>query len=174
MQWAETIKQLVLFEKKELDRKIQAEPTAVFQGGLEGGHLRNRRLFVSLYRGEIEGFLICNPFDNGQGWSIETYRNRSDGVRGSIYFLIFKALEVFKQEGVTDISLCIVPGINCDQPLPGDSALCRRFMSLWSKHLGFLANIRGSIFLEQDFAPLRCRYIFVFIRRSHLALPMLF
>lgn len=151
--WQKKIRDLEAFEAEQLELKIQAEPTAVFQGGLEGGNLRQRRLFVVTLKNQIEAFVICNPYNNGKCWSVETYRNRSDGVRGGVYYLIQNAIEVFKSEGALEISLCIVPGINCQTPLAGDSKLCRHFMTFWSRHLGFIANIKGIYFFRTRFRP---------------------
>jgi len=63
-----------------------------------------------------------------------------------------QALQQFQQERIERASLCLVPGVRCDRPLPGDSALIRRAMVL-SQYFSFIFDVTGLYHFKSRFRP---------------------
>ena len=135
------------------------------QGEVDPDNLRRKRIFLARAeggQGRIEGYLVCNPGMNGDFWAFEIYRHRPDAVRGTISFLMHQTMQVLQSEGVRHVSLCLVPGMGCNEPRPGDSALARLGFSLAAKHLGFLFDTPGMYHFKSRFRPrFESRYICV-------------
>ncbi|MCX6126868.1 MAG: DUF2156 domain-containing protein, partial [Proteobacteria bacterium] len=142
--WNAQLAELREVERGQLATKSQGEPTKVFQGQITSPDLGRRRLFAAYdSQSRAECFLVCNPIDGGNSWAIEIYRHRLDCTRGSMAFLFHHTLSMLKSEGCQVVSLSMNPAIRCQDPLPGDSALCRNILIFWDKHLNFLLDLRG-------------------------------
>ncbi|HEV3137448.1 MAG TPA: phosphatidylglycerol lysyltransferase domain-containing protein, partial [Pirellulales bacterium] len=103
--------------------------------------------------GRIEGFLLCNPCLNGARWAFETYRRRPDAIRGTMPYLMHQAMQRLQQEDVESVSLCLVPGLRCEMPLPGDSPLARWSMVLATRYFSFIHDTRGMYHYKSRFRP---------------------
>ncbi len=139
-----------------LAQKPQAAEMAFMEGSFDPARMYRKRLFVARAeegRGRIEGFLIANPGLNGAMWAFELYRYRSDAIRGTVPFVMHQAIETLKQAGATHVSLCLVPGLHCDTPLPGDSGMVRRSLGIANRYFGFLFNSEGTHFFKSRFRP---------------------
>jgi phosphatidylglycerol lysyltransferase len=123
-------------------------------GRFDPAFLGRRRLFLARHTNldRIEGFLICNPCRGGDEWALELYRDRPDAVRGTIPFLMHQALRQFQQEEIERASLCLVPGVRCDRPLPGDSPIVRHAMML-SRYFSFIFDVAGLYHFKSRFRP---------------------
>ena len=83
-------------------------------------------------------------------------------MRGTISFLMHQTMQVLQSEGVRHVSLCLVPGMGCNQPRPGDSALARWGFVLAARYLGFLFDTAGMYHFKSRFRPrFESRYICV-------------
>jgi phosphatidylglycerol lysyltransferase len=137
-----------------LSERPQIGDIGFLNGRFDPSNLGRRRLFLARHTElqRIDGFLLCNPCRGGNEWALELYRDRPDAVRGTIPFLMYQALQQFQQEQVERASLCLVPGVRCDQPLPGDSSLIRRAMVL-SQYFGFIFDVAGLYHFKSRFRP---------------------
>ena len=86
-------------------------------------------------------------------WAMETYRQRHDAVRGTIPFLMQQAIETFKSEGVPRVSLCLIPGLRCQTPLAGDSALARRGLVAGTRYFGLVFDTAAPITSRRGSGP---------------------
>ena len=138
--WNDVAAELLEISRTQLVNKPQADEIHFLEGRFDPSQPRRRRLFVARAeggRGRIECFLVCNPCLAGSLWVFETYRRRSDAVRGSMPFLMHQAMRQLRAEGVRAVSLCLVPGLRCDVPLAGDSPLARWSMVLATRYFNF-------------------------------------
>ena len=103
--------------------------------------------------GRIEGFLVCNPCRQGALWAMETCRQRPDAVRGTIPFLMHQAMQTFQGEGVSWVSLCLIPGLRCQTPLAGDSRLARWGLALGTRYFGLVFDTAGAYHFKTRFRP---------------------
>ena len=124
--WGRLAHELEEISHALLGEKPQRDAIRFLEGRFEASRLGRRRLFVAISQGgagRIEAFLICNPMSAGRSWAFETYRRRPDAVRGAMPYLMHQAMVHLQSEGSDSVSLCLVPGLHCETPLPGDSAL---------------------------------------------------
>ena len=136
--------------------KPQAGELRFLDGTFHPDRLGRRRLFLARTdhgRGRVEGFLVCNPYLAGSGWAFEIYRRRTDAVRGTIPFLMHEAIETLREENVRQVSLCLVPGLGAATPMPGDSAVARRALTLASRHFNFIFDTAGLYHYKSRFRP---------------------
>ena len=103
--------------------------------------------------GRIEGFVACSPCQDGRTWVIETYRQRPDAVRGTIPFLMHQVMQVLRNEGVEQVSLCLIPGLRCRQALPGDSRMTRWGLVLASQYFNLVFDTTGAYHFKSRFRP---------------------
>jgi phosphatidylglycerol lysyltransferase len=137
-----------------LAAKPQAGELRFLDGSFDPFRFGRRRLFAARSAGgRLEGFLVCNPYLGGDGWAFEIYRQRHDAVRGTIPFLMHEAIEALKQEDVRRVSLCLVPGLRAQTPLPGDSRLARRGLALGSGYFNFIFDAAGLYHYKSRFRP---------------------
>ena len=151
-----TVRELTQVSQMFLAGKPQANEIRFLQGQFDPRSLANKRVFIARSRGEtgrIEGFVACNPTDNSRTWVMETFRQRSDAVRGTIPFAMHEAMEQFKHEGVQRVSLCLLPGLRCREPMPGDSALVRWGMVLGTGNLNVAFETAGAYHFKSRFRP---------------------
>lgn len=148
-----------------LAAKPQAVELRFLDGSLDLENLSRRRLFVARRcsdAGRVEGFLVCHPYRNGQGWAFEIYRQRSDAVRGTIPFLMHRTMQFLQDEGLEQVSLCLAPGLRAGEPLPGDSPLVRWALSIGSRHFNFIFDAAGLYHFKSRFRPrFESRYLCV-------------
>ena len=153
-----SLQELIDLESSHLATKVQKGRIPFFEGSLIPGYLHRRRIFVGRRTMEgggqrVEGFVVCNPFENGHGWAIEMYRHRPDAVRGTIPFLFHQTISQLKDEGAQYVSLSPVPALRCETPLPDDSPLVRRILSFWYNHWNFVFDVPGIFHFKSRFRP---------------------
>jgi phosphatidylglycerol lysyltransferase len=81
------------------------------------------------------------------------YRHRPDAIRGVVPHLFHETMIRMKAEGIESVSLCLVPGLGCEESLPGDSALTRHALCFGKKHLNFLFDFAGLYHFKSRFRP---------------------
>lgn len=140
--------------QQSLASKPQARELKFVQGLTIPNAWGRRRLFVARNgRGRIEGFLTCLPGQAGELWSFETFRSRPDSVRGTTAYLMHQVLQRLQLENVETVSLCLVPGMGCEQPILGDCGMTRRLLNFTRTNLGFVYDINGLLHFKSRFRP---------------------
>lgn len=131
------------------------QPLRLLEGQFDALQLKRRRLFVARQPGKsIEGFLACSPLEGGRGWAFETYRKRSDATRGVTAHLFKTVADQLKAEGVSYISLCLVPGRNViDSKIANGDWRLRKSLSIWYSHMGSIFNAQGQDYFKSRFRP---------------------
>ena len=124
-----------------------------FEGQFRPLDLRRRRLFVATHAGRIVAFLVCNPGLASELWAVEIYRRFPDAVRGVIPYLIMQTLRTMKAEGVSYVSLSLIPFLRCETAVTGDSNVMRFAASFWWRHLNSIFDMRGIYHFKSRFRP---------------------
>ena len=153
-EWDRLSRELIAVANGILSERPQIGDIGFLNGRFDPSNFGRRRLFLARHTTlqRVDGFLVCNPCRQGQEWALELYRDRPDAVRGTIPFLMHQALQQFQREGVERASLCLVPGVRCGRPLPGDSALIRHAMVL-SQYFSFIFDAAGLYHFKSRFRP---------------------
>jgi phosphatidylglycerol lysyltransferase len=154
--WEETLAELSEISKCFLASKPQTAEILLLESNFDPRQVGRKRIFAVRAdhgRGRIEGFLACNPSRNGAMWAMETYRQRTDAVRGTIPFLIHQAMLTLQSEGVKIASLCLVPGLRCGESLPGDSRLVRWGILFGTRYCRPIFNAAGIYHFKSAFRP---------------------
>ncbi len=155
-QWSRTLAEVREVAAESLSLKPQPNGMRFFEGRIDDHELGLRRLFIARSGnglGRIEGFVVCNPIENGTRWSTEIYRHRTDSVRGTVAFLFHHLMQQLQSEGVKQINLCLDPGRACSTPMPGDSWLIRYGWPLGEKYLSVLFDFAGLRHFKGRFRP---------------------
>jgi phosphatidylglycerol lysyltransferase len=155
-EWNRVATELNEVSQSLLVDKPQREEIRFLEGRFDPDRLGRRRLFVAQSNhglGRVEGLLLCNPCLNGRRWAFETYRRRPDAVRGTMPYLMHQAMQLMQAENVDSISLCLVPGVRCETPLPGDSPLARWSVVLATRYFSFIHNTSGMYHYKSRFRP---------------------
>jgi phosphatidylglycerol lysyltransferase len=155
-EWQRITAELNEISRALLAKKPQRDEIHFLEGRFDPERLDRRRLFVARGddgAGRIEAFLVCNPGMGGEFWSFETYRRRSDAVRGTMPHLMHQAMRQLQAEGVALVSLCLVPGLRCETPLNGDSALARWGMVIGSRYFSCIHDTHGMYHYKSRFRP---------------------
>jgi len=155
-QWNDTLAEIVEVSELFLAAKPQSGEMRFLQGGFDPEQLGRKRIFIARAdggSGRIEGFLACNPCRNGRTWVMETYRHRPDAVRGTIPFTMHRAMQIMQAEGVRQASLCLLPGLRCDEPLPGDSAMVRWGLAIGTGRFNPAFETAGTYHFKTRFRP---------------------
>jgi phosphatidylglycerol lysyltransferase len=165
--WRDLLAELIVLVPASLARKPQAVEIRFLEGRFDPDRLGRKRLFLARDEsGLLEGFLLCNPAQAGQSWVFETYRQRPGGIRGTITFLKHRALEALQAEGVSEVSLCLIPGLHCRQPRSGDSRLVRWAMTLGSR-VSLVFDTAGLYQFKTRFRPrFESRYLCAYPRAT--------
>lgn len=152
--WDRLSQELIEVSNGILSERPQTGDIGFLNGRFDPSTLGRRRLFLARQKklGRIDGFLVCNPCRGGNEWALELYRDRPDAIRGTIPFLMHQALQQFQQEHIERASLCLVPGVRCERPMPGDSAIIRNAMVL-SQYFSFIFDVAGLYHFKSRFRP---------------------
>lgn len=145
-----------------LDRTPHGRTMRYFVSRFDPDRLYRRRIFAALAdggAGRAEGFIICTPYRDGAAWAIEMYRSRQDAVRGTVPFLMHQAMQTFKDEGVEEVSLCLMPSVGCDRRRPGDSWLIHTYLRITHRYLNFILDTPGLYHFKTRFRP-RCDNVY--------------
>jgi phosphatidylglycerol lysyltransferase len=154
--WNLLIQNLRDLSDEQLATKSHAGSIRLLEGQLEASGWGRRRLFVAYSSGmpkRIEGFLVALPAQQGRQWAFEMYRHRSDAVRGVVPHLFHVAMMRMRTEGVEAVSLCLVPGLGCEEAISGDSAMTRHAFVFGMKYLNFLFDFAGIYHFKSRFRP---------------------
>jgi phosphatidylglycerol lysyltransferase len=153
-----------------LNDKPQSGEVRFLQAGFDPARLGRKRVFAARAdggAGRIEGFLACSPCQGGDTWVFETYRQRPDAVRGTIPFLLHQVMQTLQAEGVRRVSLCLIPGLRCREPLAGDSRMARWGLVLGTQHFNLVFDTAGAYHFKSRFRPrFENRYLCVRPRMS--------
>jgi phosphatidylglycerol lysyltransferase len=164
-QWESLLAELSEISALFLADKPQAGEIPLLESNFDPRNLGRKRVFVARAdggTGRIEGFLASNPCENGTTWTMETYRQRPDAVRGTIPFLMHQAMQLLKDEGAKRASLCLIPGLRCGEPLPGDSPLARWGLVVGTQYFSALFDTAGAYHFKTRFRPrFEARYLCV-------------
>lgn len=147
----------------DLSERVYSRPLRLLEGEFNPHLLHRRRLFVARHEetGRVEGFLAASPMDGGKTWAFETYRKRSTAPKGTIPFLFRQVIDQLQSEGVSQVSLCVVPGKGVQQDCTKQSnPRIRWVMGFWYKRLNFIFNTAGQDFFKSRFRP---RYVDRFV-----------
>jgi phosphatidylglycerol lysyltransferase len=176
--WALLVEKLQVVSDEHLATKPHAAEIKLLEGQLEANRWGRRRLFVAYssdFPKRIEAFLVTLPTRNGRQWAFEMYRHRRDAVRGVVPHLFHFAMMQMKAEGIEAVSLCLVPGLGCEEAAIGDSALTRHVLVFGMKYLNFLFDFTGIYHFKSRFRPsYESRYICARPRASLLSALALF
>ncbi len=141
---------------EHLSQQLINHELRLLEGQVYPDQFYRRRLFVA-HRQETpdhwEAYVVCTPMHSGQGWATEMYRSRNDAIRGVTPFLIASLINQLQQESRETISLCMIPALHCQTPLPGDNRLVRFLLGIWEKRLNFLFNVQGLLHFKSRFRP---------------------
>jgi phosphatidylglycerol lysyltransferase len=164
------ISELADISKQFLDRTPHGHTMRYFVSRFDPDRLYRRRVFAAIAdggAGRVEGFIVCTPYRDGAAWAIEMYRSRQDAVRGTVPFLMHRAMQTFTDEGVEEVSLCLMPAARCDQRRPGDSWLIHTYIRITHHYLNFILDTPGIYHFKTRFRP-RCenRYCSVWPKAS--------
>ena len=154
--WRTTVAELTAVSAAYLATKPQQGEIGFLEGRFPPENFGGQRLFVARSddgRGRVEGFLVCNPALAGERWIFETYRHRPDAVRGISAYLMHQAMCEFQSEGIASVSLCLVPGLRCEQPHAGDSGIVRWGMLLGTRYCGLILDSSGLYHFKSRFRP---------------------
>lgn len=153
---------LLVIMRDDLSGRTYSEPLRLLEAVFDPTNLQQRRLFVAMKDDQVQAFVGCTPMHNGTEWAFETYRKATDSVRGVVPFQLKTVMDSMQSEGVSRVSLCLVPGKNLDERIPNDSALVNRLLSLWYRLMNFLFNVQGLDHFKQRFRPEeKARYVCV-------------
>lgn len=150
----------------DLSERVYSRPLRLLEGEFNPHLLHRRRLFVARHEGtgRVEGFLAASPMDGGRTWAFETYRKRSTAPKGTIPFLFRQVIDQLQSEGVSQVSLCVVPGKGVQHDCTKQSnPRIRWVMAFWYKRLNFIFNTAGQDFFKSRFRP---RYVDRFVCAS--------
>ena len=160
-EWNEIAMELEEISVSRLSTKPQVAEMNFLDGRFDPNRLGRKRLFIARSAERIEGFLICNPCLNGTQWALDVYRQRPDGIRGTVAFLIHQTLQLLKEEGGERASLCLIPSLRCRR-MPGDSRLIRWGL-VFSRRFNFIFDSAGLYHFKSRFRPkFEDRYVCVF------------
>jgi phosphatidylglycerol lysyltransferase len=154
--WTLLIQNLRDISDAHLATKSHSGAIKLLEGQLEAEGWGRRRLFVAYSSGfprRIEGFLVALPMQEGRQWAFEMYRHRGDAVRGVVPHLFHVAMMRMRTEGVESVSLCLAPGLGCEEASPGDSAMTRHALVFGMKYLNFLFDFAGIYHFKSRFRP---------------------
>ena len=154
----------------DLSERVYSRPLRLLEGEFDPRRMYRRRLFVARdsRTQKVEGFMSASPMHGGTVWSFETYRKRRTAPRGTIPFLFRRVIDQLQQEGVSRVSLCLVPGRGVGTDLNKVSdARVRWMLDLWYRRLNFLFNTAGQDFFKSRFRPrYEERFLCVYPRNS--------
>ena len=154
--------ELAEISEQFLDRSPHGHTMHYFVSRFDPERLSRRRVFAAIAdggAGRAEGFIVCTPYRDGAAWAIEMYRSRQDAVRGTVPFLMHQAMQLLKDEGVEEVSLCLMPSAHCDRRRPGDSGLICTYIKITHRYFNFILDTQGIYHFKTRFRP-RCENIY--------------
>jgi phosphatidylglycerol lysyltransferase len=165
-EWTELMDEMYVISNQFLNEKAHASRMRNIVSRFSHELIFGQRIFIARNREKerIEAFVMCNPCLDEKMWAIESYRKRTDAVRGVIPFLIHQCMTVFQQEDTPFVTLSMLPLIRCETPRPGDSWLLRRIISLTHNHLGAVYDSSGLYHFKTRFRPHRFEDRFICVK----------
>jgi phosphatidylglycerol lysyltransferase len=148
-----TIAELLEISEAHIENTTHGKEMRVLVSEFDPPRLGRRRIFVAESPTRIEAYISCNPCLGGEMWAIETWRRRPDSPRGTVAFLMMQTMRLWKEEGVQDVSLCLVGCVRCEEPMPNDSRLLRNGMTMWWNYGNWLFDMRGLYHFKSRFRP---------------------
>ncbi len=160
--WQSRMTELSDISEQFLDRTPHGHTMHYFVGRFDPARLYRRRVFAALAdggAGRVEGFVVCTPYRNGAAWGIEMYRSRHDAVRGTVPFIIRKAMQIFAADGAGEASLCLMPAANCSKRRKGDSWFIHTYTRFTHRYMNFILDTPGIYHFKTRFRP-RCESLY--------------
>lgn len=155
---------------EDLKGRVYSKPLHLLEGRFDPHTLGRRRLFVARRtpHDRCEGFLIATPMNDGTGWAFECYRKRADSIRGTVPFLFREVADRLKQEGVREVSLCLIPGKGVENDKsPNADRWVQWILKTWYHRLNLLFNASGQDYFKSRFRPRYVdRYLCVYPQNS--------
>ena len=148
-----TVAELREISETHIENTTHRKEMRVLVSEFDPPRLGRRRIFVAESPTRTEAFISCNPCRDGEMWAIETWRRRPDSPRGVVAFLMMQTMRGWKEEGVQDVSLCLVGCVRCGEPMPNDSRLLRNGMNLWWHYGNWLFDMQGLYHFKSRFRP---------------------
>jgi phosphatidylglycerol lysyltransferase len=155
-EWSRIFAEVLEVGAESLATKPQTAEMKFYQGRLGEHPLGLRRLFIARGddgAGRIEGFVVCNPMQNGTVWATEIYRHRTGCVRGTVAFLLHQLMLQLQAEGIRAVSLSFIPGLHCRKWNAGESFLLRRGLIGVERRLSCVFDIPGVRHFKSRFRP---------------------
>ena len=149
----EIVPELEEISREHLAETLHQRELRFFVGQFRPLELGRRRLFVAKQGSRIIAFIVCTPGLGGEFWAIETYRRRPESPRGVIPFAILQTMRKMKEEGVSYVSLSLMPCLRCDMAVTGDSGIFRWGQSITWNRLNWIFDMRGTYHFKSRFRP---------------------
>ena len=165
-EWAELMDEMDIISSHFLEGRAHASGIRNIVSRFSRSLIFGQRVFIArnVEKQRVEGFVMCNPCLGETMWAIESFRKRSDAVRGVIPFLMHQCMIVFQQEEAPLVTLSMLPLIRCETPRPGDSWILRRMITLAHNRLGAMYDSAGLFHFKTRFRPHRFEDRFICVR----------
>lgn len=170
--------ELATVSEQFLDGTPHGRTMRYFVGQFDPTRLARRRVFAAIAEGgagRAEGFVVCTPYRDGKAWGIEMYRSRPDAVRGAIPFLMHATMQALADEGVEEVSLCLMPAAGCHQrrpdPQPRDSWFIHTYIHITHRYFNFIFDTPGIAHFKTRFRP-RCAGLYCSVWPKASVLPL--
>lgn len=158
--WPALRRQLETISESHIRRSAHGRELKVFEGSLDFEQFGRRRLFIAESPDGPKGLLVCNPCFGGERWAFEIYRQCDSAPRGTIPFMFLQAMRSLQDEGVREVSLSLVPGLDCHQQVAPYSLYFSWVLRFWRHGLNWLFDFRGLYHFKSRFRPdFEARYI---------------
>ena len=151
--WQALRQEIEALSNEHIRRTTHGRELDVFMGALGLDRFNRRRLFVASSENRIEAFVVCNPCQGGRRWAFEIYRRAETAPRGTVPFLFMQTMRALKAEGVEEVSLSLIPALNCREQPEGHSQFFARMLQMWWNRFNWLFDLRGIYHFKSRFRP---------------------
>ena len=131
---------------KNGELKLLTAPPRFFESWKE-------RKFYCYEDGRMIAYVFFIPyFKKGElfGYCAHILRSMPGTTSGSLDFIVLKAIEKFKEEGVSELSLGIAP-LHDIEKINGDDSLTRKVLETFYKHGNFLYSFKALAFHKERY-----------------------
>ena len=135
-------------------RKCRSNEIRFLIRPMDMSYRENERHFYAYQDGKAVGFIYFDPvYDRNQiiSYVPNISRANADFKQGIFYTLMAHAMEIFKNEGVPNLDLGLIPLALHDDFEPQESHILKRAMKLIYEKGNFLYNFRGLEFTKSRF-----------------------
>ncbi len=158
--WPTMRTELEALSDGHIGRTTQGREMGLFVSSLDLDNFCRRRLFVAETDAVLQGFVVCNPCNSGRRWAFEIFRHTEHAPRGTVPFIFMQTMRILKAEGAEDVSLSLIPALNCDQQNENHSWYFKWILDLCWNRLNWLFDFRGLYHFKSRFRPkYQARYV---------------